>query len=265
MKIISFNVNGIRAINRKQALTTLVKGTDPDIICLQEVRADQKTTLKEFNVATNGLYPYQFCNSSLLKKGYAGTAIMSKTKPLADISAEFVDIETAKDEGRITALEFNTFILVCVYTPNSGQQLERLGFRLNTWEPNFCHSIQRVQEKYKHKCIVIAGDLNVAHEAIDIHSPVTNQRSAGFTIQERDKFSNLLVNTHLLDIFRYLHPNTIKYTYWSNFHQARAKNKGWRIDYFLVPSKMLKQIEQCEILDSYVGSDHAPVLLEFKV
>lgn len=264
MKIINFNINGIRAINRKQALSKVIDGTNPDIICLQEVRADPQTAFREFSVVTHGMYPYQYCNSSLVRKGYAGTAIMSKIKPQADITTEFSDLHVAKDEGRITALEFDTFVLVCVYTPNSGQQLDRLAYRTEVWEPVFNNCIQRLQKKYNHKSLIIAGDLNVAHNEIDLHSPLTNLKNAGFTIEERNMFSSLLDSTKLVDVFRHLYPNVVKYTYWSNFHQSRAKNKGWRIDYYLVQSKFLKQIIQCEILDSYYGSDHAPILLELK-
>jgi exodeoxyribonuclease-3 len=162
------------------------------------------------------------------------------------------------DEGRVITLEFNKFYLVHVYTPNSGMTLARLNYRVNQWDKMFKKYLNELQDK---KPIIVCGDLNVANEDIDIHDPKNNKKSAGFTNEERDSFKKILNDVNLIDTYRYLHPNKVEYSYWSYRMNSRNKNKGWRIDYFLVSHKLIKHIKKSKILTNVMGSDHAPIKL----
>lgn len=260
MKIVSWNINGIRSINKKKQLVELVRVHSPDIVCLQEVRADDATSQSEIRKAfSSSEYPYVYVKSSKTKKGYSGTAIVSKLQPLSSIPDTAHNISIAIEEGRITSVEFESFVLVSVYTPNSGAKLDRLAYRTRTWDKEFARYMSNLTTMFPSKKIIIAGDLNVAPEDIDIHSPKTNMRSAGFTTEERDSYTKLMTATKFIDSFRHFHPKMIKYSYWSNFHGARAKNKGWRIDFFLVSS--IDTIVDSDIIDTFPGSDHAPIIL----
>jgi exodeoxyribonuclease-3 len=205
-------------------------------------------------------YPYIYTNNPTEKKGYSGTAILSKVKPINvfyNMDGVHKD-QDLNDEGRIIRAEFKDFTLINVYTPNSKPHLERLEYRHHKWEPCFRDTISS-HSKANH--IIVCGDLNVAHEPIDLHSPRTNTHNAGYTEQERLSFGLLLHNLNLVDTFRHLHPNTVKYSWWSNFHNSRSKNKGWRIDYFLIDKWSINNISSADIFTDFYGSDHAPIVL----
>jgi exodeoxyribonuclease-3 len=255
MKIIAWNVNGIRSLMKLDILYNLVTDEKPDIICFGETKIscpfiDVQNELKE---KING-YKYRYWSPCKIRNGYSGTAIFSKKKPL-DILYGLYDLD---DEGRVITLEFENYYLLHVYTPNSGQELARLPFRTKTWDTAFRKYISELQKK---KPIIVTGDLNVAHTEIDLKNPKTNTKTAGFTKEERDSFDKLLNECELIDTFRFLNPDSIKYSYWSYRFNSRQKNAGWRIDYFLVSEKLIKNIKTSDILENIKGSDHAPVIL----
>lgn len=254
LKIFSWNVNGLRAVIRKGALQEFVDKYQPDILCLQETKAKQ-------GQAEIDLPEYEELWNSAKRPGYAGTAIFSKIKPLSvrndlptekEFADEFGDPLT---EGRVLTAEFEHFFLVDVYTPNSKNELERLGLREKKWDPEF---LRYLKELEKTKPVVVCGDFNAAHEEIDIARPKTNHHSAGFTDEERHGITNL-INAELIDSFRYLHPNDVRYTWWSHWGHARENNVGWRIDYFFVSKSLLSKLKSAEIYEEVLGSDHCPV------
>jgi exodeoxyribonuclease-3 len=175
---------------------------------------------------------------------------------------ELFSKEDNNNEGRLITCEFDNFYLVHVYTPNAGQFLKRLDYRVNEWDNNFLKHLLKLKKK---KPLIVCGDLNVAHEEIDLKNPKQNLRTAGFTIEERNSLNNILNKTNLIDTFRYFNPNTIKYSYWSYRFNSRTKNTGWRIDYFLVSKRLLKYIIKSDILVDILGSDHAPIILEINI
>lgn len=250
MKIISWNVNGIRAVMKK-GFPDFVKKYDPDILCLQETKAhpDQVDELLHD-------YEHHFWNSAD-KKGYSGTAIFSKIKPL-NVSYGG-GIEVGDTEGRIVTAEFDDFFLVNVYTPNSKRGLARLDYR-QEWDKLFFNYLKELE---KSKPVITCGDLNVAHTEIDLARPKNNTKNAGFTPQERAGFQKYLDNG-FLDTFRIFNQDPENYTWWSYMFNARAKNLGWRIDYFLTSEKLKKNIISAEILKDVMGSDHCPVTLNLK-
>ncbi|MBU0470765.1 MAG: exodeoxyribonuclease III [Nanoarchaeota archaeon] len=249
MKIISWNVNGIRAIIKKKFLD-FVKKENPDILCVQETKAhpDQvDEILKQFE--------HNFWNSAE-KKGYSGTAIFSKIKPLSVHYGK--DQENHKGEGRIIAVEFETFYLVTVYTPNSGEGLRRLSYRAE-WDQNFLKYLQNLE---KTKPVIVCGDLNVAHKEIDLSHPKANyNKTAGYTQTEIDGLQKYLDNG-FVDSFREFNKEPKQYSYWSYRFNCRAKNIGWRIDYFLVSEKLKEKLKGAFILSEVNGSDHCPVGIE---
>ncbi len=242
MKLISWNVNGLRAVLNK-GFDEFLNKISPDIICLQEI----KLSSNQLDYNPEG---YQTFFNYAGKKGYSGTAVFTKIKPLSNHF--FPDAE-----GRITYLEYEKFFLVCVYVPNSQEGLKRLDYRLK-WDEKFKEFLLALK---KIKPVVVCGDFNVAHNEIDIKNPKSNLRNAGFTIEERDSFSSLL-SSGFTDSFRFLHPDLIKYSWWSYRFNSREKNVGWRIDYFLVSESLIPDIKTAEIYTEVLGSDHAPVLLE---
>jgi len=252
MKIISWNVNGIRSLIKKNILNDLLINNNPDIICFTETKLSNDFDSDLFNI-----YKHKYLNLSI-KKGYSGTLIYSKIEPI-NVTYGLYDID---NEGRMITLEFNNFYLINVYTPNSGVILGRLDWRINNWDYNFKDYIFKLQEI---KPVIICGDLNVAHKEIDLKNPKTNLKSAGFTIEERDSFEKLLNKCLLIDTYRYLNPNKIEYSYWSYLNKSRIKNTGWRIDYFLVSKKLLKKVLKSNILTDCLGSDHAPIELNIKI
>jgi len=249
MKLISWNVNGLRACLKKDFLPSMA-ALNPDVICLQETKMQQ-------GQAEVDLPDYEEFWNSAEKKGYSGTAIFTKTKPL---SVRYgMDYPEHDREGRVITLEFEHFFLVNVYTPNSQNELARIDYRMR-WEVAFR---EYVCELDKTKSVVICGDLNVAHEEIDLKNPKTNRNSAGFSDQEREKMTQLLA-AGFTDTFRALHPDlTGAYSWWSYRSNARANNSGWRIDYFLVSDRLFSQVEAARIYPEITGSDHCPVELVF--
>ncbi len=253
MKIVSFNVNGIRAIMKKE-FTSSVDALNPDILCLQETKA-QDLQVEEALASING---FHLSVNSATKKGYSGTAILSKVKPL---SIQY-DMGIAKhdDEGRVICAEFEDFYLVNVYVPNSGSDLKRLSYR-QEWDKDFKAYLK---EQEKTKPVVVCGDFNVAHRDIDLANPKPNyNKSAGYMQEEIDGMDAYLGNG-FVDTFRHFHPEQVKYSWWSYRAGARERNVGWRIDYFLVSEAFLPNVSNAEIHNEIMGSDHCPVSINVK-
>lgn len=249
-KLISWNVNGLRACVTKGFLDYF-KTVDADIFCIQE----SKLQNGQIDLELAGYYQYW---NYAEKKGYSGTAIFTKVKPISESYG--IGIEEHDKEGRVITLEFEEFYMVTVYTPNSKQNLERLDYRME-WEDAFRSYLKNLDSK---KPVIVCGDLNVAHQEIDLKNPKNNRKNAGFTDEEREKFSVLLDNG-FIDTYRYLHPDTEGiYSWWSYRFNARANNAGWRIDYFCVSERMKDKIEAANIHTEVLGSDHCPVELLIK-
>ncbi len=248
MKIISFNVNGIRAITKKDFIGDMAS-LDADIICLQET----KSTVDQVKDAVKELDQYQVYGNESVRKGYSGTAILTKIEPLS-VSLG-MGIEEHDQEGRITTLEFTNFFLVCVYVPNSGSELARLSYR-QKWDLDFCQYLKQLELK---KSVMVCGDFNVAHHPIDLARPKENYNKAAGYMQEEIDGMDHFINHDLMDTYRYLHPNEVKYTWWSYRAGARERNIGWRIDYFLASKQFLTNIKEAFILNEIKGSDHCPV------
>ena len=244
MKFISWNVNGLRACVGKD-FENQFKELDADFFCLQETKMQEGQLDLQFE-------GYESYWNYAEKKGYSGTAIYTKHKPLS--VSYGMGVEEHDHEGRIITLEYDQFYLVTCYTPNSQTELKRLDYRM-TWEDDFRKFLKSLDAK---KPVVICGDLNVAHEEIDIKNPKTNRRNAGFTDEEREKMT-VLLNDGFTDSFRYLHPDEVTYSWWSYRFKAREKNAGWRIDYFLVSDRIKEQITEAKIHTEIMGSDHCPV------
>lgn len=255
MKIVSWNVAGVRAMLKKGHLDKLIADNDFDIICLQETKAEEHQVDLSEGIKTK--YPYRFWHSTkgtTQRKGLSGTAIFSKEEPIIRINAPEIDVE-----GRITTLEFQKFIIVSVYTPNSqGLNTLRYEFRTQTWHQSFINYIKLLKDR---KPTIIAGDLNVAHNEIDIHSPKTHRDYAGFLDLERTQFQEYL-DIGFIDTFRYLYPNAKdKYSYWNRINpKIRQNNSGWRIDYCLLSEPNL--LKDTNIMSEIYGSDHCPIFLE---
>ncbi|MBO4812966.1 exodeoxyribonuclease III [Candidatus Saccharibacteria bacterium] len=260
MKIYSWNVNGLRAVLRKGALQSFINKYDPDILCLQETKAKQ-------GQAEVDLPEYEELWNSAERPGYAGTAIFTKIKPLSvrnNLPTTKVFADSFGDpltEGRVLTAEFEKFFLVNVYTPNSKNQLERLKLRAEKWDPEFLKYLKGLE---KEKPVVVCGDFNAAHEEIDIARPRTNHHSAGFTDEERQGITNI-VESGLIDSFRTLNPDAVRYTWWSHWGNARANNVGWRIDYFFVSKSLKPNLKSAEIYEDVEGSDHCPVSIDLEV
>ena len=248
MKLVSWNVNGIRAVLTK-GFEDFFKNVNADIFCIQETKCQEGQVELEFE-------GYQSFWNSAEKKGYSGTAIFTKIKPL---SVKFgIGIEEHDKEGRVITLEFKDFYMVNIYTPNSKRELERLDYR-QIWEDEIRKYLLKLN---KTKPVIMCGDLNVAHKEIDLKNPKTNTHNAGFTIEERNKMTELL-NSGFIDTFRYLYPDkTDCYTWWSYMRKAREKNVGWRIDYFIVSDSIKNKIKEANIYQKIMGSDHCPIGLE---
>ncbi|MGE4548953.1 MAG: exodeoxyribonuclease III [Intestinibacillus sp.] len=250
MKLISWNVNGLRACMGKGFLEFLAE-QGADIVCLQETKMQRE----QADVPLDGYHEYW---NSADKKGYSGTAVFTKTEPLS--VAYGLGLDEHDHEGRVITAEFEDFYLVCVYVPNSQDELKRLDYRMH-WEDDFRAYVKRLDET---KPVVICGDLNVAHEEIDLKNPKTNRRNAGFTDEERAKMTELL-GAGFTDTFRHFYPDvTGVYSWWSYRFKAREKNAGWRIDYFLVSDRFVPRVVKSEILTDVFGSDHCPVLIEIQ-
>ena len=249
MKLISWNVNGIRAVIKK-GFYDFISEYEPDILCLQEIKANkEQVDLQLID------YPYQYWNSAD-KKGYSGTAIFSKIKPL-NVKND-LGIRKHDTEGRVITAEFKDYFLVTVYTPNSKRELLRLDYRQKEWDIDF---LKYLKELEKQKPVIFCGDLNVAHQEIDLKNPKTNHKNAGFTDEEREGFNNY-INAGFIDTFREFEKDGGHYTWWSYMFQARARNIGWRIDYFCASKKILSTVNNSYILKDVLGSDHAPIVIE---
>ncbi len=249
MKIISWNVAGFRACLKK-GFEDFFDKENADIYCLQEVKATaDQIDFKKDN--------YYFYLNPAERKGYSGTAIYTKIKP---ISVKYgIGIEEHDNEGRVITLEFDEYYLVTQYVPNVKRELERLDYRM-IWEEELKKYFKKLEEK---KPVIVCGDFNVAHNEIDIKNAKANIGNAGFTYEERDKFTKLL-ESGFIDTYRYLYPDKIQYTWWSYMGKAREKNIGWRIDYFIVSNSIKERIEDAKILDNIMGSDHCPIELDIK-
>lgn len=253
MRIFSFNVNGIRAIVGKSFITDMER-EDADVICLQETKA----TVDQVKTAVAPLSDYTVFASEAEKKGYSGTAILTKVKP---ISVTFgIGIEEHDNEGRVVCLEYTDFYLVNVYVPNSGNALLRLPYR-QKWDTDFCNYLKGLEKTNR---VVVCGDFNVAHKSIDLARPKANyNKSAGHMQDEIDGLDRY-VNAGFVDAFRYLHPSEEnQYSWWSYRAGARQRNIGWRIDYFLISGGILKELKSAEIHQDILGSDHCPVSISF--
>ncbi len=250
MKFVSWNVNGLRACMDKGFLD-IMKNFDADIFAVQETKMHPD----QAEIVTDGYFQYW---NSAEKKGYSGTAVFTKHEPLS--VSYGIGISEHDNEGRVITLEYKDFYFVTCYTPNSQNELKRLDYRMK-WEDDFKAYLLALDAK---KPVVLCGDLNVAHKEIDLKSPKTNRRNAGFTDEEREKMTALL-DVGFCDSFRYLYPDTEGiYSWWSYRFQARQKNAGWRIDYFLVSNRIKDKIKSAEIHTKVFGSDHCPVLLELE-
>ncbi|AQY51601.1 exodeoxyribonuclease III [Listeria weihenstephanensis] len=247
MKLISWNVNGLRAAEKK-GFMDYFREVDADIFCLQETKLQQG----QIELDLSGYHDYW---NYAVKKGYSGTAIFSKVKPL---SVQYgLDMEEHDQEGRVITLEFPAFYMITVYTPNSQNELKRLDYRMD-WEDAFLAHLKKLDEV---KPVIVCGDLNVAHQEIDLKNPKTNRKNAGFSDEERGKYSDLLA-AGFTDSFRHLYPELEgAYSWWSYRMNARARNTGWRIDYFVVSTRIADKIEEASIHADVLGSDHCPVEL----
>lgn len=262
MKLISWNVNGIRSVHRKDALAPFLATVKPDIVCLQETKAEEhqsEVDLPEYE---------EYWNSSKGRKGYAGTAIFSKTKPLSlifgfpdDILKKYKLEDEYGDpdkEGRVITAEYKDFYVVNVYTPNSKPDLSRLPLRHKLWDPAFLAFCKQLEKK---KPVIFCGDLNVAHTSDDLAKPKENEGDHGFTKEERAGI-DAIIEAGFVDTFRLFTKGNGHYTWWSNFGNARARNVGWRIDYFFVSKALASKVLAAKIYPEARGSDHCPVLLE---
>ena len=247
MKLISWNVNGLRACEGK-GFSDIFRQLDADFFCLQETKMQPGQLDLQFE-------GYESYWNSADKKGYSGTAIFTRHKPLNVTYG--IGIDEHDHEGRVITLEMPQFFLVCCYTPNSQDGLKRLDYRM-TWEDAMRDYLKSLDHQ---KPVIYCGDLNVAHEEIDIKNPKTNRRNAGFTDEERQKFSELL-SEGFIDTFRTLYPDEVTYSWWSYRFHAREKNAGWRIDYFVTSQRLLEHIKDAKIHTDIMGSDHCPVELQ---
>lgn len=265
LKIYSWNVNGIRAVVRKELFVPFIQKHQPDIICLQETKAQQ-------GQAEIDLTGYEEYWNSAEKKGYSGTAIFSKVKPLAIINGFPEDLikkyhvpgdvyGDPNKEGRIIAAEFEKFFVVTVYTPNAKDDLSRLELRHKHWDPAFLAYCKELEQK---KPVIFCGDLNVAHTELDLANPKPNRGKKGFTVEEREGFDNFL-GKGFVDALRMFKEGNGYYTWWSHFANARARNVGWRIDYFMVSEKLKSHVKAAEIHADVMGSDHCPISITLDI
>lgn len=250
MKLISWNVNGLRACESK-GFSDIFKEMDADFFCLQET----KMQAGQLDLQFDG---YQSYWNYADKKGYSGTAIFTRHQPLSVTYG--IGIDEHDHEGRVITLEMEQFFLVCCYTPNSQDGLKRLEYRMS-WEDAFRNYLKQLDAQ---KPVILCGDLNVAHEEIDLKNPKTNRKNAGFTDEEREKFSELLA-CGFIDTFRTLYPERVEYSWWSYRFQARQKNAGWRIDYFVTSERLRNSIKDSVIHTEILGSDHCPVEIDLDI
>lgn len=265
LKLYSWNVNGIRAVWNKNLLKPFIESDEPDILCIQETKADQSQSEVELPSYT------EYWNSAE-KKGYSGTAIFTKPKPISVINGfpesfskqyKFIDQETrdSAKEGRVITAEYEQFFLVTVYTPNSKDDLSRIPLRHDHWDPAFLAYVKLLEKK---KPVVFCGDLNVAHTPDDLANPKPNEGKKGYTNEEREGFQNFLDNG-FIDTFRMFHKGNGHYSWWTHWANARARNVGWRIDYILISSSLKNKVLDAQIHANIMGSDHCPVSITLEV
>ena len=265
LRIINWNINGIRAVHKKGLFLPLLQKYNPDIVCLQETKAEKHQSeidLKE----------YQEYWNSAEKKGYSGTAIFTKEKP-KNIFLNLPDNLVKKykiindgygnpnQEGRVVVAEFTKFFVATVYTPNAKDDLSRIPLRYEKWDKVFLEYMNILQKK---KPVIFCGDLNVAHTDLDLARPKENIGKKGFTSEEREGVDNI-IKSGFVDAFRIFHKDGGHYTWWSHFANARTRNVGWRIDYFFVSKKLVPKIKSCDHLDKYMGSDHCPIVIDVAI
>ncbi|KAK9065701.1 hypothetical protein SSX86_015102 [Deinandra increscens subsp. villosa] len=261
VKIMSWNVNGLRALLKLESFSALelAQREDFDILCLQETKLQEKN-VEEIKQSLLEGYENSFWTCSVSKLGYSGTAIISRIPPL---SVRYgLGISDHDSEGRLVTTEFDSFYLISGYVPNSGDGLKRLSYRIADWDPSLSNYMKELE---KSKPVILTGDLNCAHEEIDIFNPAGNKRSAGFTIEERTSFEDNFLKKGFVDTFRNHHPNVVGYTYWGFRHGGRKTNKGWRLDYFLVSESISENVHDSYILPDVAGSDHCPIGLVLKL
>lgn len=247
MKLVSWNVNGIRSCVQK-GFYDFFQQVNADIFCIQETKMQPEQLI----INSEGYYQYM---NSAVRKGYSGVMVFTKQKPLSVVLG--MGMEKHDQEGRLITLEYKDFYFIGCYTPNAKEELARLSYRME-WEDDFRSYIKRLDAQ---KPVILCGDLNVAHQEIDLKNPKTNHNSAGFSDAEREKFSALL-NSGFIDTYRFLYPDKIEYSWWSYRFKARERNAGWRIDYFIVSERLQNQIQDTKIHTDITGSDHCPVSLE---
>ncbi|XP_019187099.1 PREDICTED: DNA-(apurinic or apyrimidinic site) lyase, chloroplastic-like isoform X2 [Ipomoea nil] len=261
LKLMSWNVNGLRGLLKLESLCIkkLAQREDFDLLCLQETKLQEKDVKVIKESLVDG-YDNSFWTCSVSKLGYSGTAIISRIKPLSvKYGLGIIDHDS---EGRLVTVEFDDFYLLCVYVPNSGDGLRRLSYRITQWDPFLANYVKELE---KSKPVILTGDLNCAHEEIDIYNPAGNKRSAGFTDEERQSFETNFLNRGFVDTFRKQHPGVVGYTYWGYRHGGRKTNKGWRLDYFLVSESIADKVYDSYIVPDVAGSDHCPIGLVLKL
>ena len=272
MKLITWNVNGLRSVMSKvkdgtkqpsqcteNVVRDILTSEMPDFLCLQEIKCSDGVDMTCIGLESLGYV--SFLNCSKARKGYSGTAIFAKHKPMSvryDFES-FSEDEELNREGRMITLEYPKFYVVTCYVPNSKPDLSRLPFRLGSWESTMRLYINALQSSGKH--VLFSGDLNVAAQEIDVHNPSSAKGTHGFTDQERSAFQQLIKECNMIDTYRELHPNDAKYSWYSPFAQSRKRGKGWRIDYWLVSKKVKSKVVEADILSEYYGSDHVPCVL----
>lgn len=261
LKILSWNVNGLKALVKSRGFSVheLAQREDFDVLCLQETKMQDKDVEVIKESLLEG-YTNSFWTCSVSKLGYSGTAIISRVKPL---SIKYgLGVPDHDTEGRVVTVEFDDFYLLTAYVPNSGDGLRRLTYRVTEWDPCLGNYMKELE---KSKPVILTGDLNCAHQEIDIHDPAGNRRSAGFTKEERESFETNFLSKGFVDTFRKQHPDVVGYSYWGYRHNARKTNKGWRLDYFLVSESIAERVHDSYILPDISASDHSPLGLVLKL
>ncbi|MDE2027825.1 MAG: exodeoxyribonuclease III [Candidatus Omnitrophica bacterium] len=248
MRLLSWNVNGLRSVLDKELFAVFVEKYQPDVLCLQETKTRDKVDVR--------IPGYEEFWNHARKAGYAGTAVFTRIKPLNH--AYGIGIPRHDEEGRVITLEFNNFFLVNVYVPNAKRDLSRLSYRTKEWDVDFLKYLRTLEKK---KAVVFCGDLNVAHQEIDLSNPKANVKNHGFTPQERAGFDKI-IEAGFIDTFREFEKAGGQYTWWSRFNNCRQRNIGWRIDYFCISSSLRRKLNKAFILDAVMGSDHCPVGIE---
>jgi exodeoxyribonuclease-3 len=260
MKIIAWNVNGLKSLLKTNHLDNLINNENPDVFCIGETKLSCPYNDIESHIITRfPKFKFRYWSPCKIREGYSGTSIFCKKEPLSvSYGLKYKDKEL-DNEGRIIVIEFNKYYILHVYTPNSGQALNRLNWRTTVWDRAFEKYLNILQ---KSKPIIVCGDLNVAHQAIDLKNPKTNLKTAGYTKEERESFQKILTNCNLIDTFRKINPDKIEYSFWSYMRKSREKNIGWRIDYFLISKCIKNKVKESLILTNILGSDHAPIILK---